>query len=115
MRTRKRRRLGAKGGVFAALCIGAAFAGLPVVWMLSTSFKANGEVFQVPPRLITKNFSFDAYRAILGDPTQLRFFANSYIVALSVTALTLFVAILAAYGFSRFNFPLKRSINAVII
>jgi len=113
--TRKRRRLGAKIAVLAGLSAGAAFAGLPVVWMLSTSFKANGEVFEVPPRLITENFSFDAYRAILGDPAQLRFFLNSYIVALSVTALTLFVAILAAYGFSRYQFPLKRSINAVIV
>ena len=115
MLTRKRRRLGAKIAVLAGLSAGAAFAGLPVVWMLSTSFKTNGEVFEVPPRLITENFSFDAYRAILGDPAQLRFFLNSYIVALSVTALTLFVAILAAYGFSRYQFPLKRSINAVIV
>jgi multiple sugar transport system permease protein len=113
--TRNRRRLGAKIAVLTGLSVGAAFAGLPVVWMLSTSFKTNGEVFAVPPRLITENFSFDAYRKILGDATELRFFVNSYIVALSVTALTLFVAILAAYGFSRYQFPLKRSINAVIV
>ena len=115
MLTRNRRRLGAKIAVLTGLSVGAAFAGLPVVWMLSTSFKTNGEVFAVPPRLITENFSFDAYRKILGDATELRFFINSYIVALSVTALTLFVAILAAYGFSRYQFPLKRSINAVIV
>src|SRR3954451_13093420 len=112
MPTRKRRHLGARIGVYAGLGLGAAFAGLPVVWMLSTSFKANGEVFQVPPRLITKSFSFDAYRQILTNGSQLRFFLNSYIVALSVTALTLLVAILAGYGFSRYAFPLKRSINA---
>jgi multiple sugar transport system permease protein len=113
--TRKRRRLVAKIGVLTGLSAGAAFAGLPVLWMLSTSFKPNGEVFAVPPKLVTKNFSFDAYRAILGDGAQLRFFLNSYIVALAVTALTLFVAILAAYGFSRYQFPLKRTINAVIV
>jgi multiple sugar transport system permease protein len=113
--THKRRRLGAKIAVIAGLCAGAAFAGLPVVWMLSTSFKTNGEVFAVPPRLITKNFSFDAYRKILGDGADIRFFINSYIVAISVTALTLFVAILAAYGFSRYQFPMKRSINAAIV
>src|SRR5256885_4535095 len=107
MLTRQRQRLRAKVAVIAGLVIGAAFAGLPVVWMLSTSFKTNGEVFQVPPRLITDNFSFDAYAKILGDAAELRFFINSYIVALSVTVLTLFVAILAAYGFSRYNFPLK--------
>ena len=83
--------------------------------MLSTSFKGNGEVFQSPPRLITKGFSFDAYLEILGNGAQLRFFLNSYIVALSVTALTLLVAILAGYAFSRFTFPFSRTINAVIV
>jgi multiple sugar transport system permease protein len=113
--TRQRRRLGAKVGVLTGLGLGAAFAGLPVVWMLSTSFKPNGEVFQDPPRLITKNFSFDAYTKILTDESQLRFFLNSYIVAIAVTALTLLVAILAGYGFSRYEFPLKRTVNAVIV
>jgi multiple sugar transport system permease protein len=115
MITPKRRRRAAKAGVLAGLCLGAVFAGAPVVWMLSTSFKTNGEVFQTPPRLITKNFSFDAYREILGNGTQMRFFLNSYIVATLVTVLTLLVAILAGYAFSRFEFPLKRSVNAVII
>lgn len=112
--TTNRRRL-AKAGVLTGLIIGALFAGLPVLWMLSTSFKRNGEVFQSPPRLITEGFSFDAYREILGNSAQLRFFLNSYVVALSVTALTLLVAILAAYAFSRFRFPFQKTINAVIV
>jgi multiple sugar transport system permease protein len=104
-----------KIGVILGLCLGAVFAGFPVVWMLSTSLKPNGEVFQVPPRLITDNFSFDAYWKILTDPTQLRFFLNSYIVALWVTALTLLVGILAGYSFSRYEFRLKRFINVAIV
>ncbi len=107
--------LGRKILLMIGLCVGAVFAGLPVLWMLATSFKANGEVFEAPPRLITNSFSFQAYGKILGDPTQLRFFLNSYIVALSVTAFTLVVAILAAYAFSRFKFPFKKIINIVII
>ena len=91
-----------------ACSLGAAFAGLPVLWMLSSSFKSNTEIFEYPPRLITESFSFDAYATILTDPEKLRFFLNSYVVALSVTALTLLVAILAAYAFSRFEFRGKR-------
>ena len=72
-----------------ALVLGALFAGLPVLWMLSSSFKSNREIFAYPPRLITKNFSFDAYTSIFTDPTKLRFFVNSYFVAVSVTVLTL--------------------------
>jgi multiple sugar transport system permease protein len=109
------RRTLAKVGVITGLVIGALFAGLPVVWMLSTSFKNNGEVFQNPPNLITDSFSLDAYREILGNGAQLRFFLNSYIVAFAVTILTLLVAILAGYAFSRFRFPFQRTINAVIV
>ncbi|MEU8200388.1 carbohydrate ABC transporter permease [Streptosporangium sp. NPDC049046] len=113
--TVKTRHTLAKAGVVTGLVLGALFAVLPVLWMLSTSFKGNGEVFQSPPQLITEGFSLDAYREILGNGEQLRFFLNSYIVALAVTVLTLLVAILAGYAFSRFTFPFQRTINAVIV
>jgi multiple sugar transport system permease protein len=113
--TVKTRRRLAKTGLIIGLVLGGLFAGLPVLWMLSTSFKANGDVFQNPPKLITKTFSLDAYQEIFTNGEQLRFFANSYLVAISVTALTLLVAVLAGYAFSRFTFPLQRSINAVIV
>ncbi|MFI6070558.1 carbohydrate ABC transporter permease [Actinoplanes sp. NPDC051343] len=113
--TVKTRRRLAKTGLIIGLVLGGLFAGLPVLWMLSTSFKANGDVFQNPPKLITQTFSLDAYQEIFTNGEQLRFFANSYLVAISVTALTLLVAVLAGYAFSRFTFPLQRSINAVIV
>jgi multiple sugar transport system permease protein len=111
----KTKRTFAKAGVLTGLVLGGLFAGLPVVWMLSTSFKSNGDVFQNPPKLITSTFSLDAYTAILGNGTQLRYFLNSYIVAIAVTLLTLLVALLAGYAFSRFTFPFQKTINAVIV
>jgi multiple sugar transport system permease protein len=113
--TIKTRRRLAKTGLIIGLILGGLFAGLPVLWMLSTSFKANGEVFQNPPKLITKGFSLGAYKEIFTNGEQLRFFANSYIVAIAVTIATLIVAILAGFAFSRFRFPLQRTINAVIV
>ena len=40
---------------------------------------------------------------------------NSYFVSLSVTVLTLLVAVLAAFALSRYEFPLKRVLNVVIV
>lgn len=97
------------------LLIGTAFAALPVLWMLSSSFKPNPRIFATPPRLIEEGSSFAAYLSIFHDPEKIRFFINSYIVALSVSALTLVVAILAAFAFSRFDFPGKRLFNVAII
>lgn len=110
-RNRKRQKV----AVLVALTFGACFSGLPVLWMLLSSFKSNTEIFEYPPRLVTPGFSFDAYTSILTDPAKLRFFANSYFVALSVTLLTLLVAVLAAYAFSRYEFPGKKVLNVVII
>ena len=106
---------GQKALVLVALTLGALFAGLPVLWMLSSSFKANPEIFASPPRLLTEGFSFDAYTSILTDPVKLRFFGNSYLVAGAVTLLTLLVAVLAAYAFSRYEFRGKKVINVVIV
>lgn len=110
-----RRTLLARAGILLGLLAGAVFAGFPVLWMALSSFKSNSEIFAFPPRLVTENFSFAAYSSILTDPVKVRFFVNSYVIALSVTALTLVVAILAAYAFSRYEFPLKRQINVVIV
>ena len=115
MLTRAQRRLVAKAALLVALVVGALFAGLPVLWMLSSSFKPNTDIFQYPPRLIPQTFTFDAYTTIFTDPVKVRFFINSYFVSLSVTLLTLLVGVLAAYAFSRFEFPFKSVLNVVIV
>lgn len=109
-RTRKQRAL-----VYSGLVAASVVAGFPIFWMLVSSFKTNTEIFAYPPQLITTGFSLDAYTAVLTDPASLRFFANSYIVALSVTALTLVVAVLTGYAFSRYEFRGKATLNVVII
>jgi multiple sugar transport system permease protein len=114
-KTKKQREALQRAGVLLALIGGAVFAGFPVLWMLASSFKSNTEIFESPPRFITEGFSFGAYASILSDPTKIRFFVNSYVVALAVTGLTLVVALFAAYAFSRFDFPFKRTINIVIV
>lgn len=113
--TVKARRGTLRAGVIVGLVLGAIFAAAPVLWMLSSSFKSNREIFELPPRLLTESFSLDSYVSIFTDPEKVRFFLNSYIVAGSVTVLTLIVAIQAAYAFSRFEFRGKRILNVVIV
>lgn len=114
-RRRRPRRIGLTVGAVLGLIVGALFAGFPVFWMLISSFKTNTEIFATPPQLFTKGFSLDAYVAVLSDPEEIRFFINSYLVALAVTALTVVIALMSAYAFSRFEFRLKRPLNMVII
>ncbi len=113
--SKTQKRLLARIGLLIALLIGAAFAGAPVLWMLSSSFKPNTDIFQFPPHLIPTTFTLDAYTAIFTDPVKVRFFLNSYFVSLSVTVLTLLIGILAAFALSRYEFPFKKALNVVII
>lgn len=105
----------AKTLLIIALLLGALYAGFPVLWMIASSFKTNPEIFAYPPRLVTENFSFDAYRAVVTDPEKVRFFINSYLVSGLVMLFTLIVGILAGYSFSRYQFKFKRPLNMIII
>jgi multiple sugar transport system permease protein len=100
---------------YLGLAIGLVFATFPIVWMFFTSLKSNTEIFALPPELLPKHFTLVAYLSIFNDPTKLRFFFNSYLVAGAVAVLTVFIALLAAYGFSRFSFRFKNTLNVFII
>lgn len=101
--------------LYLGLLLGLLFACFPIVWMFFTSLKSNTEIFELPPRLLPKVFTLSAYESIFTDPVKLRFFLNSYLVAGVVTLLTLIVAILAAYSFSRYEFRLKKAFNLLVI
>jgi multiple sugar transport system permease protein len=100
---------------YLGLAVGLVFAGFPILWMVFASVKSNTEIFALPPRLLPKQFTTMAYAAIFSDPVKIRFFLNSYFVAIVVTALTVLIAIVTAYGFSRHTFRFKNVLSVFII
>ena len=100
---------------YLGLAVGLVFAGFPILWMLLSSLKSNTEIFALPPKLLPEQFTSVAYAAIFRDPVKVRFFLNSYFIAGIVTVLTLFVAVLTAYGFSRYTFRFKNTLSVFII
>lgn len=110
-----RNKLSTKIIVSILLVLGAIFAAFPILWMVCSSLKANSAIFAWPPKFIDSTASLNSYMAVLTDSVKLRFFLNSYIVAGAVVVVTLFVGILAAYAFSRFDFPGKGIFNSLII
>lgn len=100
---------------YVGLAAGLVFAGFPILWMVMTSLKSNAEIFALPPKLLPERVTVAAYGAIFSDPVKVRFFLNSYLVAGVVTALTLLVAIITAYGLSRYTFRFKNTLSVFII
>ncbi len=109
------KRVWRKARLYVALLVGAIFAGGPVVWMLSSAFKSNADIFEYPPKLIDNSFSGSAFNAVFNSPEEIRFFVNSYAVGLAVTALTIAVAIVAAFALSRYKFALREPLKVMII
>jgi len=76
----------------------------PFYWMLNTSLKPASEIFLSPPSFVSRNWSFAAYETLLTLRPFARYFLNSLIVSVGSTLLSVALAALAAYGFTRFHF-----------
>lgn len=76
----------------------------PYLWTLVTSFKTERELFTVPITYLPKEPTLDNYRTVFTDNPFGRFLFNSALVASISTAITLLLASLAGYAFSRLRF-----------
>lgn len=82
-------------------------AAIPILWIVSISFKGQQELFAVPPRWVPDAPTLENYRFVLFSTPIPRLFLNSLIVSGFTTLLVLALATLAAYAFSRFDFRAK--------
>ncbi|MGH2538412.1 MAG: carbohydrate ABC transporter permease [Candidatus Promineifilaceae bacterium] len=67
------------------------------------------------PRLIPRAAGLENYREILGNENLLRGLINSFIVGAGSTVLSVFVSALAGYAFSRYDFPGRRALMAIVL
>ncbi len=78
---------------------------LPFIWMLSASVKAETEVFNFPIQWIPEVFRFENYSEVWTRIPFLRYYLNTIIVAVSITGLQVLTCSMAAYAFSKIQFP----------
>jgi glycerol transport system permease protein len=79
------------------------FLMLPIYWLLNMSFKTNQEILGALT-FFPQNFTTANYATILTDPTWYMGYVNSLIYVVMNTAISLAVALPAAYAFSRYSF-----------
>lgn len=79
------------------------FLAVPLLWMLSMSFKANSEILTTRS-FIPQEFTTANYRKIFTDPLWRSSFVTSISYVVINTVVTLLVALPAAYAFSRYRF-----------
>lgn len=99
---------------YLTLFIGAAIMFLPFFWMINSSFKTEKELLSFES-FFPKQLIFDNFRQAWEMGDFLKYFGNSVFVTVVCVGLTMFVTILAAYGFSKLRFPGRDLIFTILV
>ncbi|QQO08095.1 carbohydrate ABC transporter permease [Breznakiella homolactica] len=91
------------------------FSLMPILWIISTSFKKSEDIYAFPPQWIPRSPTLEHYISVLNNSSMMRYFLNTVIISTASTVLALIIAVLAAYGFSRFRFKGKKLILGAIL
>jgi len=87
----------------------------PFLWGISTSLKDMREVLANPFQLIPKQITVINYKNVVRSIPIVRFFINSLIVSLTITASQLFTCSLSAYAFARLKFPMREPLFYILL
>ena len=90
---------------------------LPMLYMLSTSLKPNGALYEYPPKFLPAldEITIENYVYILGQGKFYINFLNSVFVAIASVALTAVISTALAYVIARFKFPGKNLLFGFIV
>ena len=102
--SQKRRNFISKFLIYFFLIVITACMLLPFLWMLSSSFKLNKDVFGFPIQWIPKNPRWQNYVDIWTQIPLLTFVKNTVKITVVVTLLQLFTSSFAAYAFAKMQF-----------
>lgn len=78
---------------------------IPLLVMISTSFKPGGDIFRVPPTLIPENFTLENYVKIFTASGMPEALLNSVGVGALVTIITMTLGCATGYALARIRFP----------
>ncbi len=84
----------------------------PVYWMFVTSLRPPNEIYDTG--IWPASPSLDNYRFVLDSIPIIRMLWNTLLVSFVVTIAQLFTALLAAFAFARWRFPLDRFVYALM-
>ncbi|MBD2102945.1 carbohydrate ABC transporter permease [Leptolyngbya sp. FACHB-261] len=89
---------------------------LPLIWLVSTSFKSSAEnIFQFPPRLLPEQATLSNYIRVWQSNPFGRYLWNSTVVAVLTVGLNLLLCSLAAYPLARLDFRGRNFLFALVI
>lgn len=99
------------------LLLGGAVSVMPLIYMISTSLRPNGALYEFPPRFFPKinEITFENYQYIFQQEKFYINFLNSVLVAVVTIVIAAFISAALAYCLARFDFPGKKIIFGLVI
>lgn len=97
------------------VAVGGIIVAIPLVWMISSSFKPISEIYAFPPTLIPQTFTTRNYDRLLSDWPFWNWYANSLVIAVISTVTVLFFTSLAGFGFAKYRFTGNRVLFIVLL
>ena len=94
-----------RGLVAVILAAAVVYSLFPIAWLVLNSFKTRLDMFAVPPIWLVENPTLGNYVQAFVERPYLQFMANSVVVALATTLLSLSLGTLAGYALARFDYP----------
>ena len=101
--------------LYIAMCTLSAVYMIPLVWMLSTSLKLQGQVFAHPPVWIPNPVMWQNYMEVLQVAPLLRWLANTATVTVSATLGVVLSSSMVGFGFARLRFPGRDALFALLL
>jgi len=87
----------------------------PFYWTLLTSLQPRGAIYRTHPSLLPEAFRWQSYVEIFHLRPFDRWLQNSFVIAAGTTALSMALAIPAAYSLARFGYRGKRTLGMVVL
>lgn len=104
-----------RGGINLLLLMCAALTIFPLAWMLSVSFMTPGEASHFPPPLLPSAPTLANYRELFAQAGIGRYFANSVMLAVAATLLSLMFNVGAGYAFAKLRFRGRERIFKLLL
>ncbi len=101
--------------IYAGYAVVLLFFLLPVLWVVSLSFRPLEELFQTTPSLWPANPTWSSYTRVLTESSLLIYIWNSLKFALGTVVGALLIAIPSAYALSRIRFRSPQRKRAVML
>ncbi|MDO5372877.1 MAG: carbohydrate ABC transporter permease [Corynebacterium glutamicum] len=91
------------------------FIGLPLVFIVLTSFKQQSEIYTQPVTWFPSEFNFDNYANVFERVPFLNYFRNSIVITVILCLVKIILGVISAYALSILRFPGRNLVFLLVI